>query len=58
MLTFITLSVFLSLIIGYLGRRRKIGFWGLVFGAMLLTPLIGLVILLMTDDVLPDTSGR
>lgn len=58
MLTLFTLSIFLSLIIGYLGRRRKIGFWGLTFGSMLLSPLIGFIILLVTDDVKPDATGR
>jgi uncharacterized membrane protein len=51
MLTLLTLNIALSLIIGYLGRRRKMGFWGLFFGSMFLTPLIGLVILLASDDV-------
>jgi len=51
MFTLLTLNIALSLIIGYLGRRRKMGFWGLFFGSMFLTPLIGLVILLASDDV-------
>ena len=54
MFTAFTLSIALSLIIGYLGRRRRIGFWGMAFGSMLLTPLIGLIILLVTDDVKPE----
>jgi len=51
MFTLLTLNIALSLIIGYLGRRRKMGFWGLFFGSMFLTPLIGVVILLASDDV-------
>lgn len=51
MLTAFSLSIFLSLIIGYLGRRRRIGFWGLTFGSLLLTPIVGLLLLLITDDV-------
>lgn len=51
MFTLLTLNIALSLIIAYLGRRRKMGFWGLFFGSMFLTPLIGLVILLASDDV-------
>lgn len=58
MLTVFTLSLFLSLIIGYFGRRRKIGFWGMAFGSMLLTPLIGFIILLVTDDVKPEKESR
>jgi uncharacterized membrane protein len=51
MFTLLTLNIMLSLIIGYLGRHRKLGFWGLFFGSMFLTPLIGLVILLASGDV-------
>lgn len=60
MFTLLTLNIALSLIIGYLGRRRKMGFWGLFFGSMFLTPLIGLVILLSSDDVpaVPDASAH
>lgn len=55
MFTLLTLNIVLSLIIGYWGRRRKMGFWGLFFASMFLTPLIGLVILLASDDA-PDAS--
>lgn len=51
MLPLLTGSVFLSILIGYFGRHRRIGFWGMMFGSILLTPLIGLIILLVTDDV-------
>ncbi|WP_281560641.1 hypothetical protein [Thalassomonas sp. RHCl1] len=51
MFTAFSLSLFLSLVIGYLGRRRRIGFWGLTFGSLLLTPIVGLILLLITDDV-------
>ena len=51
MITAFSLSIFLSLVIGYLGRRRRIGFWGLTFGSLLLTPIVGLILLLITDDV-------
>lgn len=51
MITFLSASFVLSLIIGYLGRHRKMGFWGLTFGSILLTPLIGLLLLVLTDDV-------
>jgi len=43
--------LFASLIIGYLGRKRRMGFWGLTFGSLLLTPIIGLILLLVTEDV-------
>ncbi|MGN7611413.1 hypothetical protein ACQZV8_04920 [Magnetococcales bacterium HHB-1] len=34
-----------SLIIGYLGRHYKLGFWGYFFGSMLFTPFVGLILL-------------
>lgn len=57
MFTLLTLNIALSLIIGYLGRKRRMGFWGLFFGSMFLTPLIGLVILLASDDVAPSSDA-
>jgi hypothetical protein len=58
MLTVSAFVIFLSLLIGYFGRHRKIGFWGMAFGSMLLTPLIGLIILLVTDDVKPEQESN
>ena len=51
MFALLTSHVALSTIIAYFGRKRRMGFWGLLFGSMMLTPLIGLIILLVTDDV-------
>lgn len=51
MFAILTGAVTLSLIIGYLGRRRPLGFWGMMFASIVLTPLVGLIILLVTDDV-------
>lgn len=51
MITLLSASFVVSIIIGYLGRRRRMGFWGLTFGSLLLTPLIGLLLLILTDDV-------
>lgn len=51
MFAILTSAVALSLVIAYFGRNRKIGFWGMLFGSILLTPLMGLIILLVTDDV-------
>jgi len=41
--------LFLSLLIGILGRNRKLGFWGYFFGALLLTPIVGAVLLIASD---------
>jgi len=52
----LTVIIFLSsLIVAYLGRHRKMGFWGLLFGSILLTPLVGLILLLATENVKPST---
>jgi TM2 domain-containing membrane protein YozV len=39
----------ICLIIGYLGRHRKMGFWGYFFGSILLTPIIGIILLAASD---------
>ncbi len=41
--------VFISFLLGILGRNRKMGFWGYFFGSILLTPLIGLLLVLASD---------
>jgi hypothetical protein len=37
-----------SLLIGILGRNRVMGFWGYFFGSILLTPLMGLLLFLVS----------
>ncbi|MDR2738988.1 MAG: hypothetical protein LBB68_04045 [Treponema sp.] len=37
--------------IGVLGRNRKLGFWGHFFGSLLLTPVIGILLVVATDPV-------
>jgi len=39
----------LSIVVGVLGRNRKFGFWGYFFASLLLTPVIGLVLVLASD---------
>ena len=38
--------IILSVIIGFLGRRLRFGFWGYFFASILLTPIIGLLLLI------------
>ena len=38
-----------SWLVGILGSRRKMGFWGYFFGSILLTPVIGLLLVLASD---------
>ncbi len=35
-----------SLVVAFLGRNQRFGFWGLFFCSLLLTPVIGLLIVL------------
>ncbi|MEZ5671561.1 MAG: hypothetical protein R3E08_03935 [Thiotrichaceae bacterium] len=44
-----------SVLIGLMGRNRKMGFWGYFFGSLLLTPVIGLL-LVLASDAKPMTS--
>lgn len=50
---FIALGVFAYLfvaaIVGYCGRGRKFGAWGYFFAGILLTPIIGLLLVLASD---------
>lgn len=35
-----------SFIIGLLGIKRKLGFWGYFFGSLFLTPFVGIILVL------------
>lgn len=37
-------------LIGVLGRGRKMGAWGYFFGSILLTPIIGMLLLSVSDS--------
>ncbi|KPA15496.1 membrane protein [Candidatus Magnetomorum sp. HK-1] len=39
----------ICLLIGLLGANRKFGFWGYFFGSILLSPIIGLCLVLASD---------
>ena len=41
--------VVLSLAVAIFGTNRKFGFWGYFFGSMLLTPAVGLILVLASD---------
>ena len=45
----VTAYVLVAMLIGFLGRRRKLGAWGYFFGSIALTPIIGLLLLLASD---------
>ncbi len=44
----------ISFLIGYLGRYRKMGFWGYFFASLLLTPFVGIILLLVSDNKKTD----
>ena len=41
--------VMLALVVAFLGRRRRLGFWGYFFSSILLTPLGGAVLVCATS---------
>lgn len=58
MLVWIAVFVVLSLLIGAFGRDRKMGFWGYFFASLLLTPAVGLLLVLGSDRRLPANDER
>ena len=47
-----------SLVIALCGSRFRFGFWGYFFGSLLLTPIIGLLLLLAAIPLRPRKSER
>lgn len=47
-----------SLIIAILGTDRKFGFWGYFFCSLLLSPAIGLIVLLASDKRKPYSAAE
>jgi hypothetical protein len=46
---YITIVLFLlSLLVAWTGRERKLGFWGYFFASLLLSPLIGALLVLVS----------
>jgi hypothetical protein len=46
--------IVLSALVAYIGKNRKFGFWGYFACSFLLTPIIGLVIVLASDPKSDD----
>jgi len=42
----IIVLVLLASLLGYLGKDRKFGFWGNFFVSLILTPIVGVIVLL------------
>jgi hypothetical protein len=45
----IILYLVLCLVVAFLGRKRKWGFWGYLWSSILFSPLLGLIFLLASD---------
>ncbi|WP_163340342.1 hypothetical protein [Desulfopila sp. IMCC35008] len=54
----ILISIVLSIIVGILGINRKFGFWGYLFASLLLTPVIGLLLVLASDSRKPPRKSE
>lgn len=49
------IMVFLSFVVGLIGKNRKFGFWGYFFASLLVTPIIG-ILLVLASDPRPQTN--
>ena len=47
-----------SFLVALLGKNRKFGFWGYFFGSLLLTPIIGLLLVLGSDKRKPVENPK
>lgn len=46
-----------SILVAYLGRNTRFGFWGNFFGSLLMTPMVGLLMVLAAGPSKPGPSG-
>lgn len=44
------LWLFASLLVAFFGMNRKFGFWGYFFGSLLLSPFLGVILVLASDS--------
>ncbi|MGE4552864.1 MAG: hypothetical protein AB7D57_07110 [Desulfovibrionaceae bacterium] len=47
----------LSLLVAFAGRRRRLGFWGYLFASLLLTPLLGLLLVIVSAPASKDPTA-
>jgi hypothetical protein len=47
---FLIAYVLLAGIVGYLGKDSRLGFWGVSFGALIITPVAALLLVLLLGD--------
>jgi len=46
------------LLIGLIGRHRKLGFWGYFFGSVLLSPLMGMLLVAVSGPGVVATPKK
>ncbi len=51
MIPLIAAWLILAIVIGFFGRNRRFRFWGYFFASVLLTPIIGLLLLIAAIPV-------
>jgi len=54
----ILVNIVLAYFIGFLGRNRKLGFWGHFFASLLLTPIFGFLLIIATDPVKDENDKK
>jgi hypothetical protein len=47
---FVLIYLIASILVGLLGTNRKFGFWGHFFGSVLLSPMVGIILVLASDN--------
>jgi hypothetical protein len=58
MVPLVVIWLFLAMVIGWLGRNLRFRFWGYFFASILLTPVIGLLLLVAAVPVKPRRDVR
>ena len=64
LITIPLICIVIAFFFGYLGRNKKMGFWGYFFATLFLTPFIGAILLIVTgkketnEDKDEDKTGE
>lgn len=46
---YLVIWFFLSVVVGYSGRNRAFGFWGIFLASMFFSPILVMLVLLLTE---------
>ena len=44
------LYILLAILIAILGRNKTMGFWGYLFGSLVLTPVVGFILVMVSAE--------